>query len=84
MKNIAVKKIFLFLLPAIATIFTNAQSSRRIVVAKDGSGMYKTVQEAFDAVPLNNQKPVEIFIKNGVYEEKLHLDSSKNNLRIIG
>lgn len=84
MKNISEKKPFLFLLLAIATIFANAQISGRIVVAKDGSGMYKTVQEAFDAVPLNNQKLVEIFIKNGVYEEKLHLDSSKNNLRIIG
>lgn len=84
MTIISAQKLILFLLLAIATIFANAQTSGRIVVAQDGSGMYKTVQEAFDAVPLNNQKLIEIFIKKGVYEEKLHLDSSKNNLRIIG
>lgn len=55
-----------------------------VVVAKDGTGKYTTVQAALDAVPLNNKKPVTIYIKNGVYEEKLHLDSSKNFVTIIG
>lgn len=54
------------------------------IVAKDGSGKFKTVQEAFDAVPLNNKKPVTIFIKNGTYKEKLHLDFSKNFITLIG
>ncbi len=59
-------------------------SQRKLIVANDGSGNYKTVQEALNAVPLNNKKPVAIFIKNGTYKEKLHLDSSKNFVMIIG
>jgi pectinesterase len=56
----------------------------RITVAQDGSGDYKTVQAALNAVPLGNSKLFTIFIKNGTYREKLHLDSTKNNVRIMG
>src|SRR6201991_2613347 len=57
---------------------------KRIVVAADGSGDYKTVQAAFDAVPLWNKKPVVIYVKQGIYREKLHLDSGKNFVRLVG
>lgn len=58
--------------------------AQQITVALDGSGNYKTVQTALDAVPLNNKNPTTIYIKNGVYKEKLHLDSSKNFVTLIG
>lgn len=59
-------------------------AQKKIIVAKDGSGNYKTVQQALDAITLNNKKPITIFIKNGIYKEKLHLDSSKNFVTVIG
>jgi pectinesterase len=59
-------------------------SQRKIIVSKDGRGNYKTIQEALNIVPLHNNKPVSIFIKNGIYKEKLHLDSSKNFVTLIG
>jgi len=59
-------------------------SSRRVVVAKDGSGDFRTVQAAFDAVPLNNQRPVTIYVRDGVYREKLHLDSTKRYVTLEG
>lgn len=59
-------------------------SQRKMVVAQDGSGNYTTVQKAFDAVPLNNKKPIVIFVKKGIYKEKLHLDSSRNIVTLIG
>jgi pectinesterase len=59
-------------------------SQGKLTVAKDGSGNYKTVQGALDAVPLKNEKPVAIFIKKGIYQEKLFLDSSKNFITLIG
>jgi pectinesterase len=59
-------------------------AQKKIVVAQDGSGNFKTVQEAFNSIPLKNKKPVTIFIKNGIYKEKLHLDSSKNFVTMIG
>ena len=63
--------------------YTFSQTNR-IIVAKDGSGHYTTVQDAFDKIPLRNKKPITVYIKNGVYQEKLHLDSSKNFVSIIG
>lgn len=65
------------------TVNVHGQQKMKIV-AKDGSGDYSTVQAALDAVPLSNKKPVTIFIKNGVYMEKLHLDSGKNFVRLKG
>ena len=56
----------------------------RLIVAQDGSGNYNTIQEALNAIPLNNIKPVTLFIKNGIYKEKLLLDSSKNFVTLIG
>ena len=59
-------------------------SQKKIIVAQDGSGNYKTVQAALNAIPLNNKKLITIFIKNGIYKEKLHLDSTKDFLTITG
>ena len=59
-------------------------SQKRIVVAADGTGDFKTVQQAFNAVPLNNKKPVIIFVRKGTYKEKLNLDSTKQFVTMIG
>lgn len=59
-------------------------AQNRIVVAADGSGRFKTVQEAFNAIPLHNKKTVTIFIRNGIYREKLHLDSLKDFVHLVG
>jgi PelA/Pel-15E family pectate lyase len=47
--------------------------SVRIVVAADGSGDFKTVQQAVDHVPDNNSQPVVIQIKRGVYQEQIRV-----------
>jgi PelA/Pel-15E family pectate lyase len=47
--------------------------SVRIVVAADGSGDFKTVQQAVDHVPDNNNQPVVIQIKRGVYQEQVRV-----------
>lgn len=74
-----------FLLTIICSLFClQLLAERRIVVAQDGSGNYTTLQAAFDAVPLNNNKPLTIFVKKGVYREKLHLDSSKRFVTLLG
>lgn len=58
--------------------------SKKITVAQDGSGQYKTVQAAFDAIPSNNKTPITIFVKKGIYKERLSLDSSKNFVHLVG
>lgn len=47
-----------------------------IVVSADGSGDFKTVQEAIDAVTTNDSTPAVIFIKPGTYKEKLNRSKS--------
>ncbi|GAA4321554.1 pectinesterase family protein [Flaviaesturariibacter amylovorans] len=70
------------LLMLVATLSAGAQ--RTLVVAADGSAPFRTVQTAFDAVPLHNRKPVTIHIRPGVYKEKLRLDSTKRFVTLIG
>ncbi|WP_083652540.1 pectate lyase [Bacillus sp. MRMR6] len=59
-------------------------SSVKLVVSKDGSGDYDTVQKAIDAVPDNNTEPVEIFIKNGTYKEVVRVPANKPFISLIG
>lgn len=54
------------------------------VVAQDGSGDYKTVQEAIHAVPDFRKNTTTIFIKKGVYKEKVVVPESKKNIALIG
>lgn len=54
------------------------------VVAKDGSGDFTTVQDAILAVPDFRKNRTTIFIKNGIYKEKLVLPASKTNVSFIG
>ena len=54
------------------------------VVAKDGSGDFTSVQQAIDAVPDFRKNRTTIFIKKGVYKEKLVLPASKTLVTFIG
>src|SRR4051812_791451 len=56
----------------------------KIVVAMDGSGTYKTVQDAFDAIPSGNTKPLTILIRKGTYKERLVLDTRKDFVTLVG
>ena len=48
-----------------------------IVVAIDGTGDVNTVQEAFDKAPDNSNAAYVIFVKKGIYKQKLSLISTK-------
>ena len=61
-----------------------AQVRYDFIVAKDGSGKFRTIQEAINAVPDYRKQTTVIFIKNGVYKEKLILPESKNLVTFIG
>lgn len=56
----------------------------KIVVAQDGSGDFKTVQQAINAVKDSNTATTTIYIRNGVYKEKLRLPAAKMNVQFIG
>lgn len=54
------------------------------VVAADGSGRYRTVQAAIDAVPAGNRARVVITIKPGVYREIVTIPASKPYVTLQG
>lgn len=53
-------------------------------VAKDGTGNFKTIQEAVNAVRDLSQQQVKIFIRNGLYNEKVIVPSWKTNISLVG
>jgi pectinesterase len=59
-------------------------ASKVITVAQDGSGNHTTVQAALNAIPSNNKESFIVYIRNGIYREKLLLDSTKEYVTIIG
>ncbi|UUZ90038.1 pectinesterase family protein [Paenibacillus sp. P25] len=61
-----------------------AQTKYDLVVARDGAGDYSSVQQAIDAVPANRTEPFVIFIKKGVYKEKVVVKPSQANITLIG
>lgn len=64
--------------------FSAKNIDANVVVAKDGSGKYKTVQEAVAAAPDNAQKRYVIYVKRGTYKENVDIGKSKKNLMLVG
>ncbi len=77
-KSLTIIAAFIFFCTAVSA------QKKKIIVAKDGSGQYKTVQAALDAVKAGNIKPVKIFIKKGIYKEVIIVDARKNFITLIG
>ncbi|WNV92132.1 pectinesterase family protein [Umezawaea sp. Da 62-37] len=59
---------------------TGAQAT----VAADGSGLYRTVQAAVDAVPVNNTSRVTITVKAGTYREIVTVPANKPLITLQG
>lgn len=62
-------------------------SSYNVIVAKDGSGKYKTLGEAIKAAPQTGKKNgprYTIYVKSGVYDENVEIPKKLTNLMIIG
>jgi pectinesterase len=76
--------VFVFMLIAVQLIAQSAQFPKDITVAQDGSGNYKTIQEAVNAVRDLGSARVTINIKKGVYHEKLVVPSWKTTISLIG
>ena len=56
----------------------------KIMVAKDGSGDYHSIQDAINATKAFPDVPIQIFIKAGTYREKVRVYSWNTNLSIMG
>ncbi|MFI1361036.1 pectinesterase family protein [Streptomyces sp. NPDC020898] len=63
---------------------TTAAAATTLTVAADGSGQYRTVQAAVNAVPANNASRVVISVKPGTYRELVKVPSNKPHVTIQG
>src|SRR5262245_60098518 len=73
-------------LALIAMTTPTAMAAHRttIVVAAAGSGTYTTVQDAVDAVPSGNTRPVTILVRKGTYKQQVVIPADKPYITLAG
>lgn len=57
-------------------------SANEIIVAKDGTGNFTTIQEALNSVSTTNDEWITIIVKNGTYNEHVMINS--NHIALVG
>jgi pectinesterase len=78
------KKTFLFLF-ILVNLTANSQQLNYIVVDRNGTGNFYNIQQAIDSVrAFNPAGTVTIFIKKGVYKEKIEIPTYICNVRLVG
>ncbi len=78
------KLIKTFILMTVFCTTAQAQVQDTIVVARDGSGKYRNIQEAVESVRAFMDYTVTIYIKKGVYKEKVVIPSWIKNVVFVG
>lgn len=61
-----------------------AQYKYVFTVAKDGSGDFTSIQKAIDVMRVYPLAPITLYIKDGVYQEKIELPATNTDVRFIG
>lgn len=69
---------------AVGPLAAQEQWKRDLVVARDGTGDYRTLTEALEAVRAFMDYKVTVHIKNGVYKEKVVIPSWLENVEFVG
>lgn len=64
--------------------FAQQKYPETLTVSQDGTGDYKTIQEAVNSIRDLGKKEVKIYIRKGVYQEKLIIPSWKTHVTLIG
>lgn len=80
-KNLKLFSILSMLWISLLSFKTN---DRIIVVSKDGKGNFTTVQQAIDAVENGSSTRTKIFIKSGIYKEKITVPETKGAILMEG
>lgn len=78
------KLIFLWCCLVVFSTLKAQDYPKELKVAKDGSGNYTTIQAAVMAVRDYSYVPVNIYIKAGVYKEKLVIPAQKTKIKLVG
>jgi pectinesterase len=84
-KNIlAIALLFFFSCNSFAQTANAQQYKYVFTVAKDGTGDYTFIQDAIDAMRVYPLAPITLYIKNGVYNEKIELPANNTDVTFIG
>lgn len=79
-------KILLFfsinIILSVLSFSQKVDNNNFIIVAKDGTGDFATIQEALNSIPQNHKNYFTVFIKDGIYSEKIFIEQC--NLIICG
>lgn len=70
--------------PEFSNVAAVGKAECHYVVAQDGSGDFKTVQEAVNAVPDFRKQITRIYVCKGVYKEKLVVAPCKQHIALYG
>ncbi|GHB61643.1 pectinesterase family protein [Persicitalea jodogahamensis] len=85
MKRVSIASFLLLLTQVLwAQTLVNANYPSSFTVAQDGSGDFKTIQEAVNSFRDHSQERVTLHIRNGTYAEKLVIPANKPNIHLIG
>ncbi len=76
--------LLLTVLIAFCSLLSFKTGERLIVVSKDGKGDFVTIQKAIDAVGNSAAGRTKIFIKAGVYKEKIIIPETKGPILLEG
>ena len=85
-----VKQLVVILFLFMMVCHSNAQTANPqqykyvFTVAKDGTGDYKYIQDAIDAMRVFPLQPITLYIKNGVYNEKIELPANNTDVTFVG
>jgi pectinesterase len=77
------KHYFLFYI-FVFSLLVGCSQAKHLTVSKEVGARFSRLQDAFDAIPQHNKKPYTVTIRNGVYKEKLYLDSTKTKITLQG
>ena len=84
-KTIILFCCLLLTVPGLFAQTANPQQYKYIfTVAKDGTGDYYTIQDAIDAMRVYPLAPITLYIKNGLYNEKIELPANNTDVTFIG
>jgi len=78
------KVLGLLLLLSVVSAAWAQERQDTIVVSRDGTGNFRTLQEAIESARAFMDYTVTIYVKNGVYKEKVVVPSWVENIDIIG
>lgn len=84
MKTLLSFLLLSFTFSAVAQTANPQQYKYVFTVAKDGSGDFRYIQDAIDAMRVYPLMPITLYIKNGVYNEKIELPSDNTDVSFIG